>query len=86
MAVQVSPSEFRAVSLNEDFLRKFASLNGGAYANEKDAARLIKAAAKNREFRTIRLKKSLLAFPFLLLAITALLSAEWIIRRRGGLA
>jgi len=86
MAAQVSPAEFRWVSPNGNFLRDFAALNGGAYSDERGAARIAKQAVKNREYRTVRLKRSLLTYPILLFVLAALLSAEWIIRRRGGLS
>jgi hypothetical protein len=86
LAVQISPAEFRATSLNEDYLKKISSLNGGWYADEAGAARLAKEALKTRGFRTVRLKRTAFGYPILLLALAGLLTAEWMIRRRGGLS
>jgi len=85
-AVQISPAEFRKVTLNEDLLKTFSELNGGGYAEEKDAVGLAKKAAESEGHRKVRVKKTLWMYPYLLLLVAALMTAEWIVRRRGGLA
>lgn len=86
MAVQVSPSEFRLTSRNDGFLEKLTRLNGGIYVAERDAGSLAGEINKNRTYQTVRIKKTPWGSPALLLMVVGLLSLEWIIRRRGGLA
>lgn len=86
LAVQVSPAEFKATSLNEEYLKKMSSLNGGWYAPENGAEKLALEALKTRGFRTVRAKKTAFVYPLILVALAGILAAEWMIRRRGGLS
>lgn len=78
--------ESERVELNESVLRKIAKLSGGRYFTEKDAAQLAETLRK-KERGIAQLKERRLwdRWPvFCLLA--GMLSLEWFVRRRKGLA
>ncbi|HBC89383.1 MAG TPA: hypothetical protein DCZ94_20780 [Lentisphaeria bacterium] len=82
--------EFSNAGLKEESLREMAEVTGGKYYTAADAQGAAEEMAKN-------VKTALAAgiqpkdyeiwdMPVLFILLIALLSAEWIIRRRGGLA
>jgi len=81
----VSPDEFRSISMNREFLSGIAKRAGGEFATENNYEKLVRALTDREEFVRTRKSKSLLDFPLIIILITALLTVEWLLRRRGGL-
>jgi hypothetical protein len=82
--------EFRNAGLREDLLRRMAAETGGKYCHSEDAGRLIEEisglAGKLPVARAEPVRKPIWDMPALFLAMLGLMTAEWLIRRRGNLA
>jgi hypothetical protein len=77
--------EFADPRLNEAFLRRLAHASGGEYVPASDAGRLasLLRSAAPRALEPER--RDLWHEPWTFALVVALLSAEWILRRRWGL-
>ncbi len=84
-AVHASPSEFRNPGADEVFMKRMAELNGGSYFAEADAGDVAAAVRKGAARERASVKKALWSMPALFALVAALLTIEWISRRRGGL-
>jgi len=85
LAVNVSAVEFTRAGLDEDLLRKLAGETGGAYYHENEADGLAGNVLKNVDYRQVRKAFRPWSSVVFLLVLAGLLTAEWIVRRRGGL-
>jgi hypothetical protein len=85
VAIHASPSEFRNPSADVAFMKRMAELNGGRYFAEADAGEVAAAIRKGAARERASVKKSLWNMPALFALVAALLTAEWVARRRGGL-
>ena len=77
--------EFADPRLNAGFLRRLARESGGQYVQASDASRVVslieEAVPQNAEPE----RRDLWHEPWAFAIVIALLSAEWILRRRWGL-
>jgi uncharacterized membrane protein len=82
--------EFSDAGLKEDALRAMARLTQGRYYSLQEAgelpAQIEKAVREMREEESLHEDKEIWDLPVLLIAILVAACAEWLIRRRGGLA
>ncbi|HOO55199.1 MAG TPA: VWA domain-containing protein [bacterium] len=85
-AASVSGSEFRQVSGDDEYLRQAAEKSGGIFVDVNSIDRLVDGLRENKEFVKVRVKQTPWPMPLLMIFIVCLLTAEWIVRRRGGLA
>ena len=86
LRVAAGGEEFRAVGLDEAMLQRIANSSGGSYRHAGDAADLAARVASAVPPMPVLQRVSLWNAPALLLALLALLCAEWWLRRRGRLA
>ncbi len=77
--------EFVDPRLNEGFLRRLARDSGGQYARVSGAARMIASLASAVPQNVEPERRDLWHEPWAFMMMIALLSAEWIVRRRWGL-
>jgi uncharacterized membrane protein len=86
LAIAPLLSEGSRLELDEPFLQQLAQRGGGAYFREADADQLLQRIGGRHARRAILQESSLVeAGPWLLLALLALLVAEWMLRRKMGL-
>jgi hypothetical protein len=74
---------FRAEQ-NRELLEKLADETGGRYYRPRDAAKLADEISYSEAGITTREARDLWDMPALFLALIALKSAEWLLRRRWG--
>ncbi len=88
-------SRFAVAELNEELfgaarrdsvLRRIASETGGRQIRLHRAERLVEELSVSREGTVVREARDLWDMPFLFLLLIALLSGEWTVRRRLGMA
>jgi len=77
--------ELTQLSMNEDLLRQIATASGGQYLREENIDRLLKFLAPMSQGRVIESDTALWQSYWWFLPIIALLTAEWIIRKRVGM-
>ncbi len=80
-----SDREFADPKLNEGFLRRVARATGGRYVRPAEASRLSGWLQSTEPMNTTPERRDLWHEPWAFAAIVALLSAEWVLRRRWGL-
>jgi uncharacterized membrane protein len=80
-----SDREFADPRLNEGFLRRLARESGGKYVRASEAARLVSDLRSTTPKNTETERRDLWHEPWAFALVIALLSAEWILRRRWGL-
>ncbi|HYK91025.1 MAG TPA: glutamine amidotransferase [Acidobacteriota bacterium] len=78
--------EFHSAALNPDLLKRLASETGGRYYTPRDARTLPQDISYVDNGVTRLEEKDLWDMPFLFLLLVATISAEWIFRKRKGLA
>jgi hypothetical protein len=78
--------ELGSVDLNEPMLRELAESTGGAYVHLAEYETLIDKVHPGKSAVFRESKKSLWDTPWLLGGILVALTAEWLMRRLGGLA
>ncbi len=78
--------EFERAYRDEAFLQALADSTGGAYADIQQIDSILPLLKEETETREIRYRKAVWDNPFALLLIAGLLSAEWALRKRKGLA
>jgi len=85
---QVAPSteEFHNAGLNAALLKRISSITGGRYYSPNNAHALAEDISYVNVGSTRREEKDLWDMPFLFLVLIGLVSAEWILRKRKGLA
>jgi len=77
--------EFENPALDEGFLRRIARASGGEYLSADQLDRLPEAVKAEERFVTMREEREVWDTPLLLAAVSLILSAEWILRRRRDL-
>jgi hypothetical protein len=77
--------ELTALNLNEDLLKQIAAASGGAYLREEDAPRLADLLAPLTHGRIVESDTVLWQSYWWFLPVIALLTVEWILRKRVGL-
>jgi hypothetical protein len=77
--------ELTALTLNEELLKEVANVSGGAYLREEDAPRLFDLLAPLTHGRIIETDTVLWQSYWWFLPVIALLTLEWILRKRAGL-
>jgi uncharacterized membrane protein len=80
-----SDREFADPRLNEGLLRRLARESGGKYVRAADAGQIISELRSNAPRTTEPERRDLWHEPWALALVIALLSAEWMMRRRWGL-
>ncbi len=81
-----SMEEFHNAALNRDLLKRLAADTGGRYYTARDARTLPEDISYVDNGISRLEEKELWDMPFLFLLMVASISAEWIIRKRKGLA
>ncbi len=82
---QPSGREYRDATLKSSFLGRLADASGGAYYASSDVAAIPANLRSRRTSTSIYRSEYLWDMPVLWLLVLALLSAEWVYRRRKGL-
>lgn len=77
--------EFENPALDEGFLRGIARASGGEYLTVDQLDRLPDAVKAEERFVTMREEREIWDTPLLLAALSLILGAEWVIRRRRDL-
>jgi len=77
--------ELTALTLNEELLKQMANVSGGAYLREEDAPKLFDLLAPLTHGRIIESDTVLWQSYWWFLPVIALLTLEWILRKRAGL-
>ncbi len=77
--------EFADPRLNEAFLRRVARASGGRYVRAADAGRVVDWLRQTTPQRAAPEQRDLWHEPWAFALVVALLSGEWILRRRWGL-
>jgi hypothetical protein len=77
--------EFADPRLNEPWLRRVARQSGGRYLRPPDVSRIVGWLQEAVPGQVAPERRDLWHEPWAFVAIVALLSAEWILRRRWGL-
>ncbi len=77
--------ELTLLNLNEDLLRQMSAASGGQYLREENAGKLIDLLAPLSQGKVIESETPLWQSYAWFLPIVALLTAEWIVRKRVGL-
>ncbi len=77
--------ELTQLSLNEDLLRQMANASGGQYLREENIDRLVKILAPMSQGRVIESDTALWQSYWWFVPIIALLTVEWILRKRIGM-
>jgi hypothetical protein len=80
-----SAGELTALTLNEELLKQIAAVSGGAYLREEDAPKLVDLLAPLTHGRIIESDTVLWQSYWWFLPVIALLTLEWILRKRAGL-
>jgi hypothetical protein len=80
-----SDREFADPRLNEGFLRRLARESGGKYVRISDASRIVSDLRSTAPHSQEPERRDLWHEPWAFGLVIALLSAEWILRRRWGL-
>ncbi len=80
-----SDREFADPRLNEGFLRRLARASGGRYVRAREAGRIVSWLRAAEPRQAALEPRDLWHTPWAFALIVALLSAEWILRRRWGL-
>ena len=78
-------SEFFETAMNESVLKKISAASGGAFFREEDLHRLPEIVHARRQKITSRLPAEVWSSPLCFLLLLALLTAEWILRKRFNL-
>jgi hypothetical protein len=84
--VAESRSEFFGASMNRPLLERIASETGGRFYTPADMATLPEDLSVTGRGATVIEEKDLWDMPAVLLLLLAFVSAEWLYRRRKGLA
>ena len=84
--VSASGEEYRAPGLNAAYLQHLASSTGGSYRHIDEASDLAARIAASVPARSLSQRVELWNAPVILLALLALMCAEWWLRRRARLA
>ena len=77
--------EFADPRLNEPWLRRVARASGGRYVRPADASRIVGWLQEATPQQAAPERRDVWHEPWAFAVIVALLSAEWILRRRWGL-
>ena len=77
--------EFVDPRLNEAWLRRVTRATGGRYVRPAEASKIVDWLQESAPQQAARVRRDLWHEPWAFAAIVALLSAEWILRRRWGL-
>jgi hypothetical protein len=77
--------EFADPRLNEPWLRRVARASGGRYVRAADASRIVGWLQETTPQQAAPERRDVWHEPWAFAVIVALLSAEWILRRRWGL-
>ncbi len=77
--------ELTLLNLNEDLLRQMSSASGGQYLREENAGKLLDLLAPLSSGKVIESETPLWQSYWWFLPIVALLTVEWIVRKRVGL-
>jgi len=77
--------EFIDPRLNEAWLRRVTRGTGGRYVRPADASKIVDWLQESAPQQAARVRRDLWHEPWAFAAIVALLSTEWILRRRWGL-
>ena len=85
MYVGGADREFADPRLNEALLRRVARQSGGRYVHASDASRVADWLKQSSPQNAAPERRDLWHEPWAFALIVALLSAEWILRRRWGL-
>ena len=85
MLVGGTDREFADPRLNEGFLRRVARGSGGRYVRPAEAGQIVSALRTTVPQDAPPERRDLWHTPWALTLVVALLSAEWILRRRWGL-
>ena len=81
-----STEEFHQAALNSDLLRRLTEITGGRYYTPENAQALAEDIAYIDTGSSRLEENDLWDMPFLFLLLIGLASAEWILRKRKGLA
>jgi hypothetical protein len=84
-AVQTTALEFQSTQLEEAFLRDLADTSGGSYHHLKDIADLPSSIREVSDTYTFVRERGLWDNGIVLVIAAALLSTEWLLRKRRGL-
>ena len=84
--VAPSRSEYFGSQLNESLLERIANETGGRYYTPETVASLPEDLSITGRGSTIIEEKDLWDMPILLLLLLSMMAAEWLYRRRKGLA
>lgn len=85
-SVAESASEYTDAVLHADVLTRLAETTGGQYVGIEQARRLPDAIKPVKRMTSMVIEKDLRDIPPLFAAVVLLLSLEWVLRRRQGLA
>ena len=85
MYVGSADREFADPRLNEGLLRRIARSSGGRYVRAAEASRVASFLQATEPMNEAPQHRDLWHQPWAFASIVALLSAEWILRRRWGL-
>ena len=77
--------ELTQLSLNEDLLRQISAVSGGRYLREEELGKLPELLAPLSQGRVVESDTVLWQSYWWFLPIVALLTAEWILRKRAGM-
>jgi uncharacterized membrane protein len=84
--VAQSAEEFHNAAMNADLLKRLSADTGGRYYSPKDIRTLAEDISYVDTGSSRLEEKDLWDMPFLFLVLVGLISAEWILRKRKGLA
>ncbi len=78
--------EYIDAGMDAVLLQKMADAGGGQFYPEKNANRLVNDLKRRQKPATVEIQQDIWDMPLLLLALLALLTLEWWIRRRKGMS
>ena len=78
--------EFFDAELRPEWLQRLASETGGEYFRPEQARRIVDGLAVNRQGSTLIERRDLWDMPILFVLLATLLTLEWALRRREGMA
>jgi len=83
--VQKTVLEFQDTQLKENFLKNLADISGGSYHHIADVSALSSSIKEVSDTYTSIRERGLWDNALMLIAVVAILSAEWLLRKRKGL-
>jgi hypothetical protein len=84
--VSDSTAEFHNAAMNPDLLKRLSAATGGRYYSPQNLRNLPEDISYVEKGRARLEEKDLWDMPFLFLLLAGLVSTEWVIRKRKGLA